>query len=405
MGNHTGKPTSSEVRGAVSSKSHQNFLHIEEPSIPRSISAMPSMETRRKGNNCRAEQPSRSDSFSSASDQHFDDPAREDSKENSTAEISLTARSRSSSLAEATTPRSQLSVCRTHSSGLHNDEKMQKEPASPLPQKSSSIVHLADKLDKAHPSTRPNPPSFSVVKSASTKSSKNGLSPLRTQLSKDRPTSSSAHALPSSAPLVSSSLCLTAAQILLIRKTWAHARNQGALEPAISIFRNSFFKNPEIRTMMMHGTKNAGHERLKKHAQIFTSIMDELIANLDNPTATSPSLRESGEKHVFQSRDQYGCPFRATLLDQFASAMIERTLEWGEKKDRTEVTQTGWTKIVLFVVEQIKEGFHDEVKRQRRVRPRHLGHRSDCASLSETSSHSLPRNVPEIKRFNTVDNL
>ncbi|KJH41882.1 hypothetical protein DICVIV_12134 [Dictyocaulus viviparus] len=73
-----------------------------------------------------------------------------------------------------------------------------------------------------------------------------------------------------------------------------------------------------------------------------------------------------------------GCPFRAALLDQFASAMIERTLEWGEKKDRTEmtraieVTQTGWTKIVLFIVEQIKEGFHDKMKRQRRTRPGNL---------------------------------
>nr|CDJ91395.1 Globin domain containing protein [Haemonchus contortus] len=283
----------------------------------------------------------------------------DESKENS-AEVPSASRSRSSSFAEAATPRSQLSVCRTLSSGLHSDEKMHKETStSPLPQKSSSIVHLADKPDKA---------------------------------------------IASSAPLVSSSLCLTPAQILLIRRTWTHARNQGALEPAISIFRNSFFKNPEIRSMMMHGTKNAGHERLKRHAQIFTTIMDELIANLDNPTATSPSLRESGEKHVFQTRDQYGCPFRATLLDQFASAMIERTLEWGEKKDRTEVTQTGWTKIVLFVVEQIKEGFHDEVKRQRRIRPRHIGHLPDYTSLSEASSHSLPRN-PEIKRYNTVDNL
>ncbi|PIO72982.1 globin [Teladorsagia circumcincta] len=249
------------------------------------------------------------------------------------------------------------------------------------------MTHNPSEIPRAQTSVRPNPPSFSAVKSASTKSSKNGVSPLRAQLSKDRPTSSSVNAIPdkaSSAPLVSSSLCLTAAQILLIRKTWAHARNQGALEPAISIFRNSFFKNPEIRSMMMHGTKNAGHERLKKHAQIFTTIMDELIANLDNPTATSPSLRESGEKHVFQTRDQYGCPFRATLLDQFASAMIERTLEWGEKKDRTEVTQTGWTKIVLFVVEQIKEGFHDEVKRQRRVKPRHLGMRSACSRVAVT---------------------
>uniref|UniRef100_A0A158P9P4 GLOBIN domain-containing protein n=1 Tax=Angiostrongylus cantonensis TaxID=6313 RepID=A0A158P9P4_ANGCA len=207
------------------------------------------------------------------------------------------------------------------------------------------------------------------------------------------------HSLPGlDPPLVSSSLSLTSAQILFIRKTWAHARNHGALEPAISIFRNSFFKNPEIRLIMMHGTKNAGHERLKNHAQAFTEIMDDLIANLDNPSATVRLLREAGMKHVFPTRDQYGCPFRAILFDHFASAMIERTLEWGEKKDRTEVTQTGWTKIVLFIVEQIKEGFHDEVKRQRRVRPQHT-------SLTEVSSHSPARNVPEIKRFNTVDNL
>lgn len=386
MGNQSGKPSSHGGR-VVASKSHQSFVHIEETSIPRSISAMPSLETPRKGNSCRVEQPSRSDSFSSASDQHFDDPARDDTKENSSAEESST-RSRASSCADATTPRSQLSVCRTHSSGLQGDGKMQKD--APLSQKSSSIVHLPEKP---------------VTKSSSTKSAKNGVSPLSSQLSKDRPTSSSVNALPNAAPLISASLSLTSAQIIFIRKTWTHARNQGSLEPAISIFRNSFFKNPEIRSIMMHGTKNAGHERLKRHAQIFTHIMDDLIANLDNSTATVASLRESGEKHVFPTRDQYGCPFRAALLDQFASAMIERTLEWGEKKDRTEVTQTGWTKIVLFVVEQIKEGFHDEVKRQRRVRPRNMGHRSDYTSLSEVSSHSLPRNVPEIKRFNTVDNL
>ncbi|KAK6051603.1 hypothetical protein COOONC_10892 [Cooperia oncophora] len=114
--------------------------------------------------------------------------------------------------------------------------------------------------------------------------------------------------------------------------------------------------------------------------------MDELIANLDSPTATSPSLRESGEKHVFPTRDQYGCPFRATLLDQFASAMIERTLEWGEKKDRTEVCKSRYSCLQVHLLLQKQ-------------------HRSDYSSLSETSSHSLPRNVPEIKRFNTVDNL
>lgn len=51
-----------------------------------------------------------------------------------------------------------------------------------------------------------------------------------------------------------------------------------------------------------------------------------------------------------------------------AAAMIERTLEWGERKDRIETTQTAWTKIVLFVVEQMKEGFNEGMRQERRAR-------------------------------------
>lgn len=63
------------------------------------------------------------------------------------------------------------------------------------------------------------------------------------------------------------SLQLTLAQMNLVRKTWAHARNQGALEPAMSIFRNSFFKNAEVRSLMMNGSKNVGYERLKVNSK------------------------------------------------------------------------------------------------------------------------------------------
>lgn len=61
----------------------------------------------------------------------------------------------------------------------------------------------------------------------------------------------------------SNSLNLSTIQMLLVRKTWTHARNQGALEPAISIFRNSFYKCSEIRSLIMDGPKNVGYERLK----------------------------------------------------------------------------------------------------------------------------------------------
>ncbi|VDO15011.1 unnamed protein product [Brugia timori] len=70
----------------------------------------------------------------------------------------------------------------------------------------------------------------------------------------------------------SSSLNLTATQLLLVRKTWSHARNQGALEPALSIFRNSFYKCGEIRSLIMDGPKNMGYERLKVEFKKYENV-------------------------------------------------------------------------------------------------------------------------------------
>ncbi|VBB33177.1 unnamed protein product, partial [Acanthocheilonema viteae] len=186
----------------------------------------------------------------------------------------------------------------------------------------------------------------------------------------------------------SSSLNLSAIQLLLVRKTWAHARNQGALEPAISIFRNSFYKCGEIRSLIMDGPKDVGYERLKKHAKSFTDIMDRLITGLDAKESVIEELRKAGRAHAsllrgtsnkFEKKssnnssssccDQsINCPFRLVHFDHFASAIIERTLEWGEKRDRNKTTQTGWTKIVLFVVEQLREGYHEAIREERRAR-------------------------------------
>ncbi|CAG9538516.1 unnamed protein product [Cercopithifilaria johnstoni] len=188
----------------------------------------------------------------------------------------------------------------------------------------------------------------------------------------------------------SNSLNLSAIQLLLVRKTWAHARNQGAMEPAISIFRNSFYKCSEIRSLIMDGSKNVGYEQLRKHAKSFTDIMDRLITDkLDQKETVIEELRKAGRAHASLLRDTYnksvkkssssggGCsgnsgqsigyPFRLAHFDHFASAMIERTLEWGEKKDRNKITQIGWTKIVLFVVEQLREGYREAIREERRA--------------------------------------
>ncbi|EFO15345.2 hypothetical protein LOAG_13166 [Loa loa] len=176
----------------------------------------------------------------------------------------------------------------------------------------------------------------------------------------------------------SSSLNLSAIQLLLVRKTWSHARSQGALEPAMSIFRNSFYKCGEIRSLIMDGPKNVGYERLKKHAKSFTDIMDRLIIGLETKETVIEELRKAGRAHACLFRDTCNkfdnksrlnvCPFRLAHFDHFASAMIERTLEWGEKKDRNKTSQTGWTKIVLFVVEQLREGYQEAIREERRAR-------------------------------------
>ncbi|KHN72736.1 hypothetical protein Tcan_07520 [Toxocara canis] len=182
----------------------------------------------------------------------------------------------------------------------------------------------------------------------------------------------------------------------------------------MSIFRNSFFKNAEIRALMMSGSKNIGHERLKKHAKEFTEIMDKLIGGLESIEVVIEELKNAGKGHVALPKEQYNCPFRPSHMDQFASAMIERTLEWGEKKDRIETTQTAWTKIVLFVVEQMKEGYHEAVRQERRTRHQQmktcntwssshssLGEMSTIPSSGATSTQQ--RDL--MRRVKTVDNL
>ncbi|PAV75395.1 hypothetical protein WR25_14865 [Diploscapter pachys] len=301
----------------------------------------------------------------------------------------------SSFSADAVTPRSHFSLYRSHSSGLvPKDEESQPQPV----EKTDSVGSMGDSEKKGSAKSQLS------AKTSNQRHIKRSERSSTNQQPRKASTSSQFYG-----PLLST-LQLTGAQILLVRRTWQHARNQGTYEPAMTIFRNSLFKNPDIRSMMMHGpNKNAGHERLKRHAKVFTEIMDDLIASLDDSRARANSLRDAGEAHAFENKNAYGCPFRASFLDLFAQAIIERTLEWGEKKDRTEVTQMAWTKIVLFVIEQIKEGYQEETRRIRRSRPsnKYIGERTDPASLSEDLTNAVEINVPAgiIKRFNTIDHF
>ncbi|PIC27425.1 hypothetical protein B9Z55_019686 [Caenorhabditis nigoni] len=385
MGNQSTKSSHGTTRVSHSKSTHHNSSRVTSDVIPRSASAISSHDRYYSESHsssppavCPVSAPGKyrhvkgkdvppislADEYNNSDDEVFCSTRSSNqsplpNSDNKRQKMGSTENRRSvdsenSDFLEAVTPRSHISVKRTVSSGTE------------------------------HASDHPN-----MQKSSSLKFTRGGV---RTETKETTPSTSSN---PTIFPCIHQFLHLTQPQILFVRKTWNHARNQGALEPAISIFRNSFFKNPEIRQMIMFGTKNEGHERLKRHAQLFTVLMDDLITNLDSPSATVAGLREAGEKHVWPVKNQYGCPFHAHLMDQFATAMIERTLEWGEKKDRTETTQRGWTKIVLFVTEQLKEGFQDEQKRARRKK----------AQMSNSFEISSKVKQSDMKRFHTVDNV
>ncbi|CAL2045294.1 unnamed protein product [Caenorhabditis brenneri] len=390
MGNQSTKSTHGTTRVSHSKSAHHNSSRVTSDVIPRSASAISSHERFFADSQpssppppavCPVSAPGKyrhvkgkdvppislTDEYNNSDDEVFcstrsstQSPLAHDGVRQKTSPVNRrSVDSTNSDFLEAVTPRSHISVKRTVSSGTE---------------------HAADHSN--------------MQKSSSLKFTRPGV---RSETKETTPSTSSN---PTIFPCIHQFLHLTQPQILFVRKTWNHARNQGALEPAISIFRNSFFKNPEIRQMIMFGTKNEGHERLKRHAQLFTVLMDDLIANLDSPSATVAGLREAGEKHVWPVKNQFGCPFHAHLMDQFATAMIERTLEWGEKKDRTETTQRGWTKIVLFVTEQLKEGFQDEQKKTRRMKAQM---KSNAGSSSFEISSKAKQT--DMKRFHTVDNM
>lgn len=49
------------------------------------------------------------------------------------------------------------------------------------------------------------------------------------------------------------------------------------------------------------------------------------------------------------------------IWNTLAETFIDCTLEWGDKKSRTETTRKAWALIIAFVIEKIKDGHTQEV--------------------------------------------
>ncbi len=54
--------------------------------------------------------------------------------------------------------------------------------------------------------------------------------------------------------------------------------------------------------------------------------------------------------------------FQPKLWDAFAEAMIHCTVGWGDRHKRNSATQEAWTKIVLFIIDRMRDGYYREVR-------------------------------------------
>lgn len=159
------------------------------------------------------------------------------------------------------------------------------------------------------------------------------------------------------------SLNLSQIQISQIRKMWRQARLMGADEPARSILVAVFIKAPEVQQIFNEvsnfnsNSKNSEENSQKNfefsaHARRFLKIIEIVLNNLEKLEKIEKILVELGRKH-FSAR---GKGFLPKYWDIFAECMIQRSLNWGQRSQKTPDTLKTWTKIVMFIIEKMKEG-------------------------------------------------
>lgn len=161
-------------------------------------------------------------------------------------------------------------------------------------------------------------------------------------------------------------LRLTPAQISLVRKIWQNVRAQGENGAGLQILRDHlFFRYPDIRDLFATGGASSEtnyHKRLMTHAEALGGLLDEVIANLEQTHLLREKIRDLGRLHA-KYRD---IGFKASYWDRLAEAFNECTLSWCQKAQRCFDAQVAMTSIVMFIIEQLKDGYMEECRRVRR---------------------------------------
>lgn len=162
-------------------------------------------------------------------------------------------------------------------------------------------------------------------------------------------------------PVATNPLPLTKAQIHLIRRLWKQARRKGAHEPGRAILNAIFSRDPKTREVFSFNSGPDESSKLNMHADRFTATLDNVVRNLHNLNEIIPDLQKLGKQHFKLAKDR---GFDPKFWDVFAEAIVERSLGWSARSLQADTQQT-WTKVVLFVIDRMRDGYYKELKQNR----------------------------------------
>uniref|UniRef100_A0A7E4UT98 GLOBIN domain-containing protein n=1 Tax=Panagrellus redivivus TaxID=6233 RepID=A0A7E4UT98_PANRE len=175
---------------------------------------------------------------------------------------------------------------------------------------------------------------------------------------------------------------LTPAQIHLIRALWRQIYvSKGPTVIGQTIIHRLFFKMPKTKDQFRRCPLPRGfpnHDSFSKaHSKAMAELIDAVVENLDNLEAISEKLERVGRMHAQVLRGELSSKLWNTVAETF----IDCTLEWGDKRCRSETVRKAWALITAFMIERIKSGHLEQRKHM-------LSMRATIAALERTELNS-----------------
>ncbi|KAJ1371653.1 hypothetical protein KIN20_033639, partial [Parelaphostrongylus tenuis] len=140
---------------------------------------------------------------------------------------------------------------------------------------------------------------------------------------------------------------LTQAQIHLVRALWRQIyTSKGPTVLGTSMYHRLCFKCPEVKEQIRRvqlPSKFQHHDSfVKAHCKAIGELIDQVVDNLDNLDNMCSELIRIGKVHALLLRGE----LTGKLWNVVAETFIDCTLEWGDRRCRSETVRKAWALIV-----------------------------------------------------------